>query len=72
MKKIKIMHVLHSLDIGGLENSVVNLINTMDQKRFVHAICCIGRSGRNAEKLPKDGVEIFEMKKVMVRNFYFL
>ena len=63
MKPIKIMHVIHSLDIGGLENGVVNLINKMDRDKFAHAICCITNSGRNAEKLNKKDVSIFEMKK---------
>jgi len=63
MKPIKIMHVLHSFDIGGLENGVVNVLNTMDRTRFLHTICCIGRSGRNAEKLSSLDVEIFEMQK---------
>lgn len=63
MKPVKIMHVIHSLDIGGLENGLVNLINTMDSNRFSHAICCISQSGRNAEKLNQQDVSIFEMKK---------
>ncbi len=63
MKPIKIMHVIHSLDIGGLENGVVNLINTMDRNRFAHAICCISQSGRNAEKLNGQDVSIYEMRK---------
>jgi sugar transferase (PEP-CTERM/EpsH1 system associated) len=63
MKPIKIMHVINSLDIGGLENGVVNLINTMDGNRFAHAICCISQAGRNAEKLNGQDVSIFEMKK---------
>lgn len=57
------MHVLDSLGIGGLENGVINLINKMDRERFSHAICCIGQSGKSAERLLVEGVEIFEMKK---------
>jgi sugar transferase (PEP-CTERM/EpsH1 system associated) len=49
--KLKILHVLHSLQVGGLENGVVNLINRLDPERFEHAICCIQSSGPMAERL---------------------
>lgn len=68
-RKINIMHVLYSLDIGGLENGVVNLINRMDSDKFSHSICCIDQSGRYAEKLNRQDVKIFEMKKGDRREF---
>ncbi len=68
MKPIKIMHVVHALGIGGLENGVVNLINHTDPDRFRHSICCISRSGQNAENLTGKNVEIFEMKKGEARD----
>ncbi len=49
--KLKILHILHSLQVGGLENGVVNLINRLDPERFEHAICCIQSSGPMAERL---------------------
>ena len=62
-KKIHIMHVVYCLDIGGLENGLINLINRMDQSKFSHSICCIEQSGRIAERLGRSDVEIYEMKK---------
>jgi sugar transferase (PEP-CTERM/EpsH1 system associated) len=70
MKPIKIMHVVHALGIGGLENGVVNLINHTNPDRFKHSICCISRSGQNAENLMKKNVEIFEMKKGEARDLF--
>lgn len=49
--KLKILHILHSLQVGGLENGVVNLINRIDPERFDHAICCIASSGPMEERL---------------------
>lgn len=61
--KIKILHILNSLQIGGLENGVVNLINHLDNCKFEHAICCIESSGPMADRIiPKD-VKIYEIKK---------
>ena len=36
-----VMHVLHSFDVGGLENGVVNLINHMPAERFRHAVVAL-------------------------------
>jgi glycosyltransferase involved in cell wall biosynthesis len=36
-----IVHVIHRLDFGGLENGVVNLVNRMPAERFRHAIVCL-------------------------------
>jgi sugar transferase (PEP-CTERM/EpsH1 system associated) len=40
MKKIRILHVLPSLEIGGMENAMITLINGMDTDRFENQIFC--------------------------------
>lgn len=61
-ERIIIMHVVHSLDIGGLENGVVNLINNLNHELFEHKLCCIKRSGPLAERISRPGIEIIEMR----------
>ncbi len=36
-----ILHVIHHLRTGGLENGLVNLINHLPESRFRHAVACI-------------------------------
>lgn len=36
-----ILHVLHALHIGGMENGLVNLVNHLPPDRFRHAIVCV-------------------------------
>ncbi len=36
-----IAHVIHRLDVGGLENGLVNLINHVPAGRFRHAVVCL-------------------------------
>lgn len=36
-----IAHVVHRLDVGGLENGLVNIINSLPQGQFRHAIICL-------------------------------
>jgi sugar transferase (PEP-CTERM/EpsH1 system associated) len=36
-----VAHVIHRLDVGGMENGLVNLINHMPPERYRHAIVCL-------------------------------
>lgn len=56
MSKINIMHILPSLEIGGMENGVVNLVNELDRTLFRPFICCLQREGPLKERLKKDVV----------------
>ncbi len=60
--KIRILHVFHSFNMGGLENGVVNLINRSDPDIFDHQICCLSITGTAESRLEKK-VPIFEMNK---------
>ena len=35
-----VLHVIHHLVVGGMENGLVNLINRMPPQRFRHAVAC--------------------------------
>lgn len=59
-KKVKIIHVVHALGVGGLENGLVNILNRLDS-HFVHTIICLSRSGPMAARIRNPGIEIIEM-----------
>ena len=40
-KRPLVLHVIHHLMTGGMENGLVNLINNMPQSRLRHAVACI-------------------------------
>jgi sugar transferase (PEP-CTERM/EpsH1 system associated) len=56
-----VAHVIHSLAIGGLENGVVNLVNTSGP-RFRHVIICITGDGSLRNRLTPT-VETFMLRK---------
>jgi glycosyltransferase involved in cell wall biosynthesis len=58
---LKILHVVHSLEVGGLENGLINLVNRLDGNCFWHTICCLSRAGKIAERIERNGVEIVEL-----------
>jgi sugar transferase (PEP-CTERM/EpsH1 system associated) len=68
--QIRIAHVLHSFDVGGLENGVLNLINQLDWQVYQHWLCCVTSSGRMAMRLQRNDVAIIELGKTQ-RNHWF-
>lgn len=61
-KKLKILHVLDSLNVGGMERVVINVANGLDPTRFEQAVCCISRLGTAAHLLNAN-VQQFDMGK---------
>jgi len=61
MTRIKIAHVVHSLEVGGLENGLVNVINHLDPSVFSHSIVCLIRSGELAKRIIHEDVSVREL-----------
>jgi sugar transferase (PEP-CTERM/EpsH1 system associated) len=59
--RIHIQHVLLSLQPGGLENGVVNVVNRLDSQAFRSSVCCLKRAGEFAARLTGDQTQIYEM-----------
>jgi sugar transferase (PEP-CTERM/EpsH1 system associated) len=57
---LHIQHILLSLQPGGLENGVVNVVNRLDPGRFQSSICCLKHGGEFTARL-KPGVVVHEM-----------
>jgi sugar transferase (PEP-CTERM/EpsH1 system associated) len=61
IRPVKVLHVVHSLDVGGLENGVVNLINRLDSDRFCQIVCCLTRAGKLVSRIERQGTEVLEV-----------
>ncbi len=64
-----IAHVIFSLGVGGLENGVVNLINTMPEEKYRHTIICIKNSTDFCQRIKKQNVAIYELHKKEGHDF---
>jgi sugar transferase (PEP-CTERM/EpsH1 system associated) len=53
-RPIRVVHVVPSLEPGGLENGVVNVIARSDRAIVSHAVLCLERAGAFAARLPGD------------------
>jgi sugar transferase (PEP-CTERM/EpsH1 system associated) len=56
-----IAHVIHRLDVGGLENGLVNLINRLPQYR--HAVVCLTDYTDFARRITHDAVSLHALHK---------
>ncbi|MCP4749998.1 MAG: glycosyltransferase [Proteobacteria bacterium] len=62
-RRIHIMHLLLSLETGGCENGVVNLINHMDADRFKVSVCCLNQTGELVERIHEDRRHVHLVEK---------
>lgn len=58
-----IAHVIYRLDIGGLENGLVNLINRIPADRFRHAIICLTDYSDFRQRITRRDVPVFALNK---------
>lgn len=57
-----VVHVIYQLDVGGLQNGLVNLINHMPPDRYRHAIICLADYMEFSARI-KQPVELFALHK---------
>ncbi len=62
-RPVRVMHIIWSLDLGGAEQVVVNLVRNFNRERFEPIVCCLNEKGRYAEIVEKEGIPVFEMNK---------
>src|SRR3989454_12814506 len=59
LKRIRVLHVITSLGIGGAERLVVSAAGGLSAARFDHAICCLAERGPLAGEAEAAGVPVF-------------
>ena len=60
MQPIRIMHLLPNLNVGGMENGVVNLANHINREKFSISICCLNTEGPLKARLTRT-TKVFDM-----------
>lgn len=58
-----IAHVIYRLQVGGLENGVVNLVNQMPAERYRHAVVCLSEATEFRERIERKDVAVYEIHK---------
>jgi sugar transferase (PEP-CTERM/EpsH1 system associated) len=58
-----IAHVIVNLDVGGLENGLVNLVNRIPAARYRQTIVCLTTYSDFKNRIRRDDVEVFATRK---------
>ena len=58
-----VAHVIFRLDVGGLENGLINLINRIPADRFRHAIICLTDYSDFHRRIQRPDVRLFSLHK---------
>ena len=58
-----IAHIIFRLDVGGLENGLVNLINHMPQQNYRHAIICLQNYSSFRFRIHNPDIKIYALQK---------
>lgn len=62
-RKLKVMHILPTLGIGGMETVLVEMLQLFDKKRFVTCVCSMEKKGELAVDLEKTDIRVFSVEK---------
>ncbi len=64
MKRIKVLHLVEDLKIGGLERVIESIVTGLDKDRYDAEVWCLAHGGEIAEDLIEKGiiVKILGMK----------
>jgi sugar transferase (PEP-CTERM/EpsH1 system associated) len=65
-----VAHIIHRLDVGGLENGLVNIINHTPENRYRHVIICItDYNPAFRARIRHEGVECYALHKREGKDF---
>ncbi|HEY4706344.1 MAG TPA: glycosyltransferase [Thermodesulfobacteriota bacterium] len=60
-ERVRVLHLVQGLEVGGLEYMVVNLIKGLDNARYAPAVCCFDGLGSLESKLR--GVDVHLLRR---------
>lgn len=71
MKRIRVLHILLSMEIGGMEQVVLNLVRELDRTRFEPMVACLNTEGVLAKEFSATGVKVLGVQKMIPRWSFF-
>ena len=71
MQKIRVMHVIEDLGVGGLERVVLTICRNIDRSRFEPSVLVLRGSGELEPELTQLGVEVIDIGGAPGKGDYF-
>ncbi len=69
MSKTNILQIIATLDIGGAERQLVELVKRLDKNKYNITVCCITRGGPLEDDLKRLGIEYYILYKKFKFDF---
>jgi len=69
--KIRLMQITHDLDIGGLQQVVVNICKTIDRAKFDVSVLYLRDMGEFVSEVEKLGIKVFHLPQKQNGTDYF-
>ena len=66
--RIRVLFIIGTLDVGGAETQLVELVTRLDRRRFEATVCCLAAAGPLEQRLAAAGVPIHALDFRGVRN----
>ncbi len=60
-QRIRVLFVIGTLEIGGAETQLAELVGGLDRRRFDPAVCCLGETGPLAERVEASGARVYAL-----------
>lgn len=64
-----VVHVIHRLATGGMENGLINLINRTPPGRYRHAVVCLTEAGSFADRITRENVPVVSLNRRQGHSF---
>jgi sugar transferase (PEP-CTERM/EpsH1 system associated) len=64
-----VAHVIYRLDVGGLENGLVNIVNRMPADRYRHVVICLTQYTHFRSRIHRADVHVFALHKRKGKDF---
>lgn len=71
VQRMNILHVIATLPVGGVENTITRVIRGYQKEKFYPVICCIREGGLLAQELLREGYEVLVLNRMKSRRFDF-
>ena len=59
MKRLRVVHIISALPVGGVERNLVRILPMLDRERFEVSLVCIRELGELAPQLQEAGIGVF-------------
>ena len=69
LKQLNLMQIVYSLEVGGLENLVLNLVQKLNKTKYDISVCSLSPKGKLEEKFNKIGVPVYHIEKRRGRDY---